>query len=78
MGGILVHRSGGDEYINLAGEPGHQELCDAEQAYMLKAIAEDIDLSRHMQDAVLSLSICLAADESIRNGKTVYLEEPTQ
>ena len=57
----------------MAGEPGHQELCDFEQAYMLKAIREDIDLSRHMDDAVQSLRICLAADESARTGKPIYL-----
>ena len=34
------------------GEPGHQELCDLEQAYVLKAIRENIDLDRHMDDAV--------------------------
>ena len=58
-------------------EPGHQELCDAEQAYMLRAIADDIDLTRHMNDAVQSLAICLAADESIRTGQPVSLKEPT-
>lgn len=77
VGGLLVHRPEGDRRIDLPGEPGHQELCDAEQAYMLRAISEDIDLTRHMQDAVTSLAICLAADESIRTGKTVTLEEQT-
>jgi predicted dehydrogenase len=62
-----------DQDMTMAGEPGHQELCDLEQAYMLKAIREDIDLSRHMEDAVQSLRICLAADESARTGKPVYL-----
>ena len=37
-------------------EPGHQELCDTEQAYMVNAIAEDTDLTRHMNDAVQSLA----------------------
>ncbi len=73
VGGLLVHRPSGDQWIELPGEPGHQELCDAEQAYVTKAIAEDIDLSRHMQDAVSSLRICLAADESIRTGEPVTL-----
>ncbi len=73
VGGLLVHRPGGDRLIDLPDEPGHQELCDAEQAYMLRAIAEDIDLSRHMSDAVESLAICLAADESIRTGRVVEL-----
>ena len=77
VGGILVHRPTGDETITMPGEPGHQELCDAEQAYMLRAIAEDIDLTRHMSDAVQSLAICLAADESIRTGQPVSLSKDT-
>jgi predicted dehydrogenase len=77
VGGLLVHRPDGDKRIDLPGEPGHQELCDAEQDFMLRAITEDIDLNRHMQDAIRSLAICLAADESIRNGQPVMLEELT-
>lgn len=73
VGAILVNTPGGDRQIALPDEPGHQELCDAEQAFMLRAIAEDIDLTRHMEDAVGSLAICLAADESIRTGKVVDL-----
>jgi len=75
VGGILVHRAEGDQTIEMPDEPGHQELCDAEQAYMLRAIADDIDLTRHMNDAVQSLAICLAADESIRTGKPISLKE---
>ena len=75
VGGILVHTPEEDRSIEMPGEPGHQELCDAEQAYMLRAIAEDIDLTRHMSDAVSSLAICLAADESIRSGQPISLEE---
>ena len=74
VGGILVHRPEGDRLIETLGEPGHQELCDLEQAYVLRAIAEDLDLGRHMQDAVQSLRICLAADESIRSRQTVILQ----
>ncbi len=77
VGGILVHKLDGDTMIDLPEEPGHQELCDAEQAYMLRAIEEDIDLTQHMQHAVQSLHICLAADESIRTGKPVTLTEET-
>ena len=73
VGGILVHTNNGDRLITMPDEPGHQKLCDAEQAFMLKAIEENIDLSRHMNDAVQSLAICLAADESIRTGKVVEL-----
>ncbi len=65
----------GDRMIEMPDEPGHQALCDAEQAYMLRAIARDIDLTRHMNDAVRSLAVCLAADESIRTGHPVSLEE---
>nr|WP_282438105.1 Gfo/Idh/MocA family oxidoreductase [Ensifer adhaerens] len=62
-----------DEDLTMDGEPGHQELCDREQAYVLKAIREDINLDRHMNDAVQSLRICLAADESVRSGQPVKL-----
>ncbi|MBE7184017.1 MAG: Gfo/Idh/MocA family oxidoreductase [Methylobacterium mesophilicum] len=62
-----------DENISMAGEPGHQDLCDREQAFVLKAIREDLDVSRHMEDAVRSLAVCLAADESVRSGKPVRL-----
>ncbi len=62
-----------DTLLSMEGEPGHQELCDREQAFVLKAIREDIDLSRHMHDAVQSLNICLAADESVRSGKEIEL-----
>ena len=75
VGGILVHTPDGDRTVAMPGEPGHHELCDAEQAYMLRAIAEDIDLTRHMTDAVQSLAICLAADESIRSGQPITLKE---
>ena len=75
VGGILVHRPDGDTMIDLPDEPGHQALCDAEQGFMLRAIAEDIDLTRHMSDAVRSLAICLAADESIRSGTSVSLDD---
>ena len=34
-----------DEMFNMTDEPGHQELCDREQAFFLKAIREDLDLT---------------------------------
>ncbi|AEI94942.1 Gfo/Idh/MocA family protein [Roseobacter litoralis] len=73
VGGLLVHRPGGDRRIDLPDEPGHQQLCDAEQSWIVDAIRRDVDLSRHMKDAVQSLRICLAADESIRTGQTINL-----
>lgn len=62
-----------DEILTMEGEPGHQELCDREQAFVLDAIVHDRDLSRHMDDAVQSLRICLAADESVRTGQPINL-----
>lgn len=73
VGGILLHRPDGDQLIKMPNEPDHQGLCDREQAYLLRAITENSDLSRHMADAVQSLRICLAADESIRSKKIVML-----
>lgn len=62
-----------DEMLSMQGEPDHQGLCELEQAYVHRAITENIDLTRHMSDAVQSLRICLAADESVRTGQTVKL-----
>ena len=71
---IRVHKVGaGDTDLSMADEPGHQDLCDREQDFVARAILEDIDLSRHMTDAVRSLAVCLAADESIRAGRPVRL-----
>ncbi len=72
---LRVHRVGrADEDLSMADEPGHQELCEREQAFVARAIAEDLDLSRHMHDAVRSLAICVAADESVRSGQIVTLQ----
>ncbi len=73
VGGLLVHRLDGDTMVDLPDEPDHQALCDAEQAFVRRAIAEDLDLTRHMEAAVQSLAICLAADQSIRTGARVTL-----
>jgi predicted dehydrogenase len=64
-----------DEYVNTEDEPDHQGLCDREQAFLLRAIREDVDLTAHMNDAVNSLRIVLAADESVRTGQIVTLAE---
>jgi hypothetical protein len=39
----------------------------------LKAIKENIDLTDHMNDAVKSLKIVMAADRSIHEGQVVSL-----
>jgi predicted dehydrogenase len=62
-----------DEFISTEDEPDHQALCDREQAFLLNAIRNDVDLSDHMHDAVNSLRIVLAADESVKTGKVVQL-----
>lgn len=62
-----------DTWINLQDEPDHQELCNREQRYFLKSIRENIDLTDHMQDAVNSLRVAFACDESVRTGKVVSL-----
>jgi hypothetical protein len=54
-------------------EPGHDALCAREQAYLLQAIHADLDLADHMADAVNSLRIVLAADDSIRRKQAVAL-----
>jgi predicted dehydrogenase len=71
---IRVHRVGQpDQDLSMDDEPGHQELCNREQGFVARAITEDLDLSRHLQDAVRSLAVCLAADESVRTGLPVRL-----
>ena len=62
-----------DTWINLKDEPNHQELCNREQRYFLKSIQENMDLTDHMQDAVNSLRIAFACDESVRTGQVVSL-----
>ncbi|MEZ5043060.1 MAG: Gfo/Idh/MocA family oxidoreductase [Saprospiraceae bacterium] len=62
-----------DEYIDTSDEPDHDGLCLLEQKYLLKAIHEDLNLESHLRDAVNSLRIVLAADESFKTGKTVEL-----
>jgi predicted dehydrogenase len=62
-----------DTWTNLEDEPDHQELCNREQRYFLKAIRENTDLSAHAEDAVNSLRIAFACDESVRTGKVVKL-----
>jgi predicted dehydrogenase len=81
-GGLLVHYSDldeegrfsrPDELISTKDEPDHDGLCLLEQKYFLRAIKEDLDLSAHLNDAVNSLKIVLAADASCRTGKTVVI-----
>ncbi len=81
-GGLILHHSEldangvftkEDEFISTEEEPDHDGLCLLEQKYFLRSIVEDIDLEAHLNDAINSLKIVLAADESFRTGKTVLL-----
>lgn len=62
-----------DTMIDMSDEPDHDGLCLREQQFFLDAIQNDVDLSEHMRDAVNSLRIVLAADQSIREGGIVKL-----
>ena len=62
-----------DERIDMTDEPDHDALCEREQRYLLKAIEENLDLTEHMDDAVTSLKIVIAADRSIHEGQVVAL-----
>lgn len=62
-----------DDWIDMEDEPDHDELCKREQEYLLKAIRENIDLTEHMEDALNSMRIVAAADESSKTGKTMEL-----
>lgn len=65
--------AGSDEWFSNADEPGHDALCAREQAFMLRAIREDMDLSKHNEDAVRSLEIVLASEISAREMRAVDL-----
>jgi predicted dehydrogenase len=62
-----------DEMIEIDDEPNHDALCQREQEIFLRAIREDRDHSAHLQSAVDSLRIVLAADQSFREGRTIKL-----
>ena len=62
-----------DEFFDTADEPDHDALCQREQRFLLRAIDDDVDLGDHMEDAVKSLRIVLAADRSVRQGGVVKL-----
>ncbi len=62
-----------DKRVDTTDEPDHDGLCFLEQAYFLKAIQEDLDLTQHIDDAINSLRVVLAADESVKTGLTVNI-----
>lgn len=64
-----------DEIIKLTDEPDHIELCVREQQYLVEAILHDNDLTEHRLSAIDSLAIVLAADESVKTGKVIELDQ---
>ncbi len=62
-----------DEWIDLTDEPSHDDLCRREQEFFLRAVNGEIDLTDHLDDAINSMRIVIAADESFRTGKTIEL-----
>jgi predicted dehydrogenase len=62
-----------DEWIDVRDEPDHDELCAREQQVFLRAIREDLDLTDHLDSAIDSLRIVLAADRAFKEGRTVEL-----
>ncbi len=62
-----------DDIIHMDDEPGHQDLCNREQDVFLDAIRNDRDMTLHVEEAINSLRIVLAADESVRTGRIVEL-----
>jgi len=62
-----------DEWIDVSDEPDHDGLCLREQEFFLQAIREDRDLRVHLESAVNSLRIVIAADQSAREGRTIAL-----
>jgi len=62
-----------DQTLTTEDEPDHNELCAREQRFFLRAIRENIDLGEHLESALTSLEIVLAADKSSRTGKAIQL-----
>jgi predicted dehydrogenase len=62
-----------DQLVSTEADPGHDGLCEREQVYFEKAIRENLDLTAHLDDAVNSMRIVAAADQSFREGRTINL-----
>jgi len=62
-----------DEEFQIADQPDHDEMSVRKQRFLLDAIHGKHDLADHMRDAVNSLRIVLAADESIRTGRAIEM-----
>ena len=71
----VANISGEEQMFKMNDEPTHDELCAREQNYLLSCIREDRDLAKHMEDAVRSLGIVLAADRSMRENRAINVNE---
>jgi len=60
-----------DEWIDMKDEPNHQGLCNREQQYFFEAIEKNLDLTDHLNDALNSLKIAFACDESVKTGNVI-------
>ena len=70
-GDRFVHE---DQWIDTTDEPDHDGLCLREQQFLLRAIRTDGDLTEHLDSAIASLEVVLAADRTAREGRTIALE----
>lgn len=62
-----------DEWIDMKDEPDHQGLCIREQHYFIETIKKNLDLTDHLNDALNSLKIAFACDESVKTGQIIKL-----
>ena len=62
-----------DEWVDTTSEPDHDGLCKLEQELFAQAIAGEFDPAQHLEDALNSMRIVLAADEAFRSGRTIEL-----
>lgn len=62
-----------DEWIDMKDEPDHQGLCNREQHYFIETIKKNLDLTDHLNDALNSLKIAFACDESVKTGQIIKL-----
>jgi len=60
-----------DDLIQLEDFSDPRALCDRQADFVRRAIRDNLDLTRHMQDALQSLQVCLAADESVHTGAVI-------
>lgn len=77
VSGIRVRRVGDGEaetMLDTGADVDHHELCAREQEYLADAIRTGRDLGQHVEDAVLSLAVVLAADQSMREKHAVDLD----